>query len=78
LPRRFDPDDFDPGRFDNRFWNPYGLYELPPAVLNGSTEEWRRTWLQRRGGVDYWRAVAFPPQWRPVGGDDFRCDELVR
>jgi hypothetical protein len=31
--------------------------------------------LQQIGVPTYWRAHGFPPQCRPVGEEDFVCDE---
>ncbi|MEN0653229.1 MULTISPECIES: tetratricopeptide repeat protein [Hyphobacterium] len=33
-----------------------------------------KDWVRRGGLVDLWRARGFPPQCRPVGADDFRCE----
>ncbi|MCK7592722.1 tetratricopeptide repeat protein [Pseudomarimonas salicorniae] len=31
--------------------------------------------MRRLGAVDYWRTHGFPPQCRPLGEDDFSCEE---
>ena len=70
----FDSSDFEPVFDAGFFWNPYHGSRLRPDLLDGTADEWRKTWMIRRGMVDLWRQIGFPPQCRPVGKDDFWCE----
>jgi TolB-like protein/Tfp pilus assembly protein PilF len=48
------------------FWGDgYARYRQSPQF---------KAYIRKSGVHDYWREVAFPPQCRPVGNDDFACD----
>ena len=48
------------------FWGDgYARYRQSPQF---------KAYIRKSGVHDYWREVAFPPQCRPVGSDDFACD----
>ena len=76
-------DDYDPQTLSDRFAavravsNDAELLYMHPVKAQSdirlALETINRT-LKRRGIVDYWRTVEFPPQCRPVGDDDFTCD----
>lgn len=40
------------------------------------SEEQRRQWIIDRRIPEFWHKQGFPPDCRPVGEDDFECDEL--
>ena len=44
---------------------------FPPTFRNSPA--FKRT-LESSGALRYWRRHGFPPQCRPLGGEDFRCD----
>jgi TolB-like protein len=51
----------------------------PTMVWDPSLQSYRRSaafknFIRKSGVYDYWQAVGFPPQCRPVGADDFECD----
>lgn len=51
----------------------------PVMLWDASLQRYRRgdafkNFMRKSGVYDYWRAVGFPPQCRPVGADDFECD----
>jgi len=33
-----------------------------------------KSYIHKSGIFDYWQAIGYPPQCRPVGDDDFECD----
>ena len=33
-----------------------------------------KSFIRESGALDYWREAGFPPQCRPLSGDDFECD----
>ena len=58
-----------------------GVVRVPDPLMlwDKSAQQYRQThefkWYMREvGALDYWREFGFPPQCRPVGGDDFECD----
>jgi hypothetical protein len=47
-------------------WNPeYARYRRSPQF---------QQYVRAAGALDYWREHGFPPQCRPLDGDEFACD----
>jgi adenylate cyclase len=62
---------------------PLGAYDLVPGIplliWGEDFAGYRRSgqfrhFIRESGALDYWRAHGYPPQCRPLGGDDFACD----
>jgi hypothetical protein len=62
--------------------NALGDYERPPLIIAHSGDVMRgyrrspefKQHMRASGVVDYWRKHGFPPQCKPVGKDDFKCE----
>ncbi len=57
----------------------YDLTPLPAVIWLPEMVEYRqspqfKTFIRQSGAYDYWRAVGFPPQCKPVGSEDFKCE----
>lgn len=55
-------------------WNPYQPILRRPELRDEYIQVHKRKVLET-GIHDYWRKYGFPPQCRPLGDDDFECDQ---
>jgi len=60
------------GTSDDRVTTTIVAWDRHPATFRNSPG--MKLKLEKMGVVAYWRAKGFPPQCRPVGGNDFTCD----
>jgi hypothetical protein len=62
--------------------HPLGLgWRIPANIVmwDASMRRYRQTdifksYVRESGIFDYWQQVGYPPQCRPAGDDDFKCD----
>ncbi len=52
----------------------YGMLVWGPEYASYRRSPQFRQYMRETGAVDYWREHGYPPQCRPLGGDDFSCD----
>ena len=55
----------------------FGMYWWHPAFPEFLASPHRKRVMREAGVYDYWREHGFPPQCRPVGDDDFECDDVT-
>jgi len=60
------------GTSDDRVTTTIVAWDRYPATFRNSPG--MKLKLEKMGVTAYWRAKGFPPQCRPVGGNDFTCD----
>ncbi|MEM7611403.1 MAG: hypothetical protein AAF270_06990 [Pseudomonadota bacterium] len=65
------------GRYEEVRLSPYNMMWWHTSFPGFLASERRKELIQELGISDYWRQRGFPPQCRPIGNDDFECDDIV-
>ena len=65
------------GRYDLMKPVVFGMYWWHPAFPEFLQSPHRKRLIREVGIYDYWRKEGFPPHCRPVGDDDFECDDAA-